>query len=164
MRGLVAVLLLTGCTGNVQKPPPEAVLVLGDQNGDPYADGQDVTLVAGAQGGFHIWLDYHVTGMPPGQVVLERTAHRLSDDQIVLRSSTSLELAQPDDQGWVWAPMPLPMFMCPAPVGLNIIDEPIELRLRFTTRDGTELATQSSTVVPHCPDEARDFCQRICSG
>jgi hypothetical protein len=164
MRWLVAAIWLTGCTGNVQKPPPQPLLELGDVNGDPYADGQDVTLVAGAQGGFHIWLDWHVFGMPSEQLVLERTAHRVSDDQLVLRTSTTLELDAPDENGWSWAPMPVPMFMCPAPVGLNILDEPIELELRFSARDGTGLTSQSVTVVPHCPDEARDFCQRICSG
>jgi hypothetical protein len=155
-----------GCGGPGQPPPPtmQAQVELSDQNGAPVTDGQDVTLVAGAQGGFHVWLSYRVEGMAAGEVVLERTAHRLSDDQLVLRSSTTIELGAPGDDGWYASPAPLPMFMCPSPVGLSVIDVPIQFELSFGSRDGTPLASQSVTLVPHCPDQASTFCQQICSG
>jgi len=158
--------MMMGCTGAPPpSPPPTASqLVLGDVTGAPLTDGQDVTLVAGAQGGFHVWLTWRATDMGADELVLERTAHRVSDGQLVLRSSTSLWPDAPGADGWVAAPMPLPMFMCPSPVGLSVIDVPIRFELSFSAVSGTPLVNQSVTLVPHCPVEARDFCQRICNG
>jgi hypothetical protein len=141
MRFLTALVLACGCGGS---PPPvgEAMLTLGQLDGSflPYVDGQDVTLVAGAQGGFHVWMSYQLDHT--GEAILERTAHRVSDG----------------------APaQPLPMFMCPAPVGISVIDQPIEYELRFSDDTG-EIARGSVRLVPHCPADQLEFCQRICSG
>src|SRR5690349_13232829 len=90
---LVALLLLgSGCCGTDHDPQPptpppvvDAHLELLSPTAMPYADAQDVTLVAGAQGGFHVWLSFRVEGLPAGTVAVARTAHRLSDDALVLR-------------------------------------------------------------------------------
>ena len=154
MRFLTA-LLLIGCSGS---PPPvgEAMLTLGQLDGSflPYVDGQDVTLVAGAQGGFHVWMSSQLDHT--GEAMLERTAHRVSDDALILRTTSVAEL----DGG---PAQPLPMFMCPAPVGISVIDQPIEYELRFSDDNG-EIARGSVRLVPHCPTDQLEFCQRICSG
>ena len=160
MRALFALVYVVGCSAVPPPPPPHespAQLELGkrDEAGGftRYEPGQDVMLVAGAQGGFHVWLSYQMTPPRNGPTPLERTAWREVDDQLVLRSMGSIE---PDGE-------PLPMFMCPAPVGLSVLDQPIEYRLRFL--DGEiELAKGSITLVPHCPAEQIELCQRICNG
>jgi hypothetical protein len=163
MRALVVPLLamaLSACQG---APPAEVKtsmgsLVLG--TGDvsafvPYVDGQDVTLVEGAQGGFHVWMRYAFDGVPGAEVKLERRAHRVVDDELVLRSNTQVVLELEC--------MPMPMFMCPAPVGLSVIDQPIDFELRISDDSGV-LADQHVTLVAHCPTENADFCFRICKG
>jgi hypothetical protein len=139
---------------------PGAPLTLGtsDAMGGfvPYTDGQDVTLVEGAQGGFHVWMRYEYGGKSGISARLERTAHRRLDGAIVLRSVGDANMVPESD--------PLPMFMCPSPVGLSVIDQPIQFQLRFTDDAGAELATGAITLVPHCPDDNRDFCLRICTG
>jgi hypothetical protein len=154
MRALLVCLL--GCSA---VPPPEndmpIQLELGHRADGKFAlyePGQDVTLVAGAQGGFHVWLSYQMTPARSGSTMLERTAWR-ADGKLVLRSAGSIE---PDGE-------PLPMFMCPAPVGLSVLDQPIEYRLRFLEGE-TELAKGSVTLVPHCPADNVELCQRICNG
>src|SRR5262249_45212938 len=106
----IAFALLAGCSGthpplhpvvdgsatdlspdlSPEPPHTNAVLELGgvDAMGQWVAliDGQDVTLVEGAQGGFHVWLKYRVTEMGSGNQHLERTAHRAEDGQLVLRT------------------------------------------------------------------------------
>jgi hypothetical protein len=141
-------------------PPTTAQLELGQRAADGsftrYQAGQDVTLVAGAQGGFHVWLSYVMTPPRSGAMTLERTAYREVDGKLVLRSTGEIE---PDGE-------PLPMFMCPAPVGLSVLDQPIEYRLRFVDGE-TDLAAGAITLVPHCPAENpdhRELCQRICQG
>jgi hypothetical protein len=146
------VICLMGCTGEAAVATTMALL---GADGLPYQDGEDVTLVAGAQGGYHVWLGYRM--MPPpspsGELQLERTAERASDGALVLRTQTTL---QPDGEL-------LPMFMCPAPVGLPVIDRAIEYRLQFSDGGGV-VARGEVTLVPHCPADSIEICQRICSG
>jgi hypothetical protein len=49
--------------------------------------------------------------------------------------------------------------MCPSPIGIAVVDVPIVFQLRMAGD-----VTQSVTLVPHCPVEQRDFCNRICTG
>ncbi len=157
----LAVLALAACEGPAppRELPGQASLKLGTSDANqgfvPYTDGEDVTLVQGAQGGFHVWMRYAFDGASGGSALLERKARRASDGALVLRSTADVTLERES--------APLPMFMCPSPAGLSVIDQPIEFELRFSTGDG-ELADERITLVPHCPDENQDFCLRICTG
>ncbi len=155
MRLVPLVIWLIGCAAT---PPPEKrTLTLGhldDGAFTAYQPNEDVTLVAGAQGGLHVWLSFEMAPAMGGEAELERTAHRRIDDQLVLRTNGTVELDQKTS---------LPMFMCPSPVGISVIDQPIEYQLRFHD-DGGELAKGAITLVPHCPADQLEFCQRICQG
>ncbi len=144
-------------------PPPSSAgekLALGTLDADggfaPYIDGQDVTLVAGAQGGFHVWMSYQMTPGLSLPAMLERTANRASDDALILRTMSGVQLDSAPSA-------PLPMFMCPAPVGISVIDIPIVYQLRFTDDQG-EIARGQVTLTPHCPTDQITLCQRICNG
>jgi len=150
MRWLV--ICLVGCAPNAPGPLSHTVALF-DHDGAPYQDGQDVTLVAGAQGGYHVWLSYSMTSPPSGELNLARMVYRVSDEQLVLRFQTSID----------GNPSPLPMFMCPVPVGLPVLDRPIRYELHFSD-DKDEIAEGAVTLVPHCPADSIDVCQRICSG
>jgi hypothetical protein len=160
MRAFFAMLCVLGCSAHPPPPPtttPPAHLELGQRDADGvftrYQPGQEVTLVAGAQGGFHVWLSYEMTPPRRDVMTLERTAYRELDGKLVLRSMGEIE---PDGE-------PLPMFMCPAPVGLSVLDQPIEYRLRFLDGEA-EQAAGAITLVPHCPTDQIELCQRICQG
>jgi hypothetical protein len=161
-----------GCSGPVVKPPATGPITTSPPTApvpatlaiDGYTDGQDVTLVPGAQGGFHVWMQWRVRDLPPSTVTLERSAHRVSDDAVVLVYRGAVDIGAPDADGWWRAPAPIPMFMCPSPIGISIVDTPIDYTLRLVGDDGAELARAGITLVPHCPDDQRDFCTRICTG
>ena len=170
---------LAGCGGppppsTTTTPPPPgpgatAQLILGGVAADagvmvPLRDGDRVPLVAGAQGGFHVWLRWGVRDLPPGTVTLERSARRVRDDAVVLRFDGRVDVGAAAGDGWYDAPSPIPMFMCPTPIGISIVDEPIHFQLRVLDDGGAELARQGVTLVPSCPDAQRDFCTRICTG
>jgi len=127
-------------------------------------DGQDDTLVEGAQGGFHVWMQYAVRDLAAGTYTLERTAHRASDGAVVLVFRGDVDVGVPAADGWWSAPAPIPMFMCPSPIGISVVDVPIDFTLRLLGAGDAELARADITLVPRCPEAQRDFCTRICTG
>lgn len=167
MHRLIVLTLLAGCS-----PPPRATTPPADAEAPPaaqmsvlmLADGQDATLVEGAQGGFHVWMQYAVHGLPASTVTLERSAHRVSDGAVVLVYRGDVDVGDAAPDGWWTAPSPIPMFMCPSPIGISIVDVPIEYTLRLLGAGDAELARAAITLVPRCPDAQRDFCMRICTG
>jgi hypothetical protein len=164
-----AALGAAGCGGAMPEPPPgDAMLALGsaatDGTGFVALDG-DQTLVPGAQGGFHIWLTYRVAGMAPEKVHVHRESRRVSDNALVLLADGTTDVGAPGDDGWWALPAPLPSFMCPTPIGINVIDERMLFDVTLTTIDGAPLAHSSAEATVHCPtgDQAA-FCAKICSG
>lgn len=170
-RGLVLVLLACACGS----PPPSAVTVaLGTVDLRQYGDtrwvdltpGRAVELAPGAQGGFHLWLHYRVTGAV-GEFAVQRQVDRLGDNGARARVLTT-EFRQTFLAGEVFTtPNPVPSFMCPTPIGVDIRGATAELTLRLATTDGVTVAQAQTTFVPSCPpagDPQRDFCQSICSG
>jgi len=163
---------LVGCGGSGMQPPPgDAMLTVGtaaapDGSGWAALDG-DATLVPGAQGGFHIWLKYRVAGMAPEKVKVHRESHRVSDDALVLLTDGTQDVGAPapGNDGWWELPQALPSFMCPTPIGINVIDERIVFEVTLSTMDDQPLAKSSAEATVHCPDGTQaPFCAKICSG
>jgi hypothetical protein len=178
--GLMVVAALGGCSA----PPPAVridppaqpepgralTLALGGPGADdttmvPFADGQDAELVPGAQGGFHVWMRLAVKDVPSHTILaVERFATRASDGAVVLRFSSTVEVGDLDADGWYRTPS-FPMFMCPTPIGISVVDTPIAFELRVSDESGaTELGRAGITLVPRCPTADRDLCARICTG
>ncbi|MCA1665012.1 MAG: hypothetical protein LC659_12205 [Myxococcales bacterium] len=169
MQRLLLLALLAGCSA----PPPgehappnlsPAPVVAGEMTVLTLTDGQDDTLVEGAQGGFHVWMQYAVRSLPAGAYTLERSAHRASDGAVVLVFRGAVDVGAAAADGWWTAPAPIPMFMCPSPIGISVVDVPIDFTLRLLGAGDAELARAAITLVPRCPDAQRDFCTRICTG
>jgi hypothetical protein len=176
-RSIVAVeavltVLAGGCGAPVDLPPPpngDASLALGGTD----ADGQgfvplsgDVTLVPGAQGGFHVWLKYRIAGMPPGPMRVRHGAVRVDDGRPVLvGQSRPVNLGTPDADGAWEAPTAAPAFMCPAPIGVRIDGALIRFRVELLDADDHPVVTGQAEATPHCPEgDQATFCARICSG
>ena len=146
------ILFLLACGGSASS----VMLTLGGANEDGsgfLALSGDTNLVRGAQGGFHVWIKYRAQGISE-EVKVIRSAVR-SDGKTVL---DALPLAQTltDD----FESDAIPSFMCPTPIGVQVYDETIELKLELRDDRGT-LAEASANVIPRCED---DFCRRICGG
>lgn len=168
-----------GCGGTAPPPPPPMTLSLqlgtvdtrlhGDARWVDFTDDRQSELAPGAQGGFHVWVLYRIgQNDRPRKVRIERIADRLGEGgsrQRVLTTSNTLELgAEPYE-----SPLPIPSFMCPTPIGVNILDAPLELLVRISESDDATalLAEKRVRLQPICPpvgDDQRDFCLRICTG
>jgi hypothetical protein len=164
----VVIVALAGCGGSDRPPPGDATLTLGGCASDGsgfLAFAGDQTLVPGAQGGFHVWLKYRVAGMAPEKVHVHRESHRVSDDTLVLRADGTQDVGAAGPDGYWELPMALPSFMCPPPLGINVIDQRIVFDVTLTTEAGAPLAKSSAEATVHCPEgDQATFCQRICSG
>jgi hypothetical protein len=154
MRLVLLTLLAVGCDGG---GAGALSLALADPAFGALADGADVPLVVGAQGGMHVWMNVRVRGAVPDAAPIARAAHRVVDDALVLQAGGVVELVD-DGAGERVSRAPLPLFMCPSPVGLSVVDTPIRFELRL------ESATRAITLVPRCPPDALELCLKICTG
>jgi hypothetical protein len=123
----------------------------------------DQTLVPGAQGGFHVWLKYRLDGMAVGKLHVKRTVRRVSDDALILTTDGIEEV----DGMPFELDRALPSFMCPTPIGVRVMDEPVKFDVRFKSEAGAPLGEGTATATPRCPpkdDAQAEFCARICAG
>src|SRR5262249_3935406 len=133
-------------------------------DGDALGDGANANLVEGAQGGFHVWMAIAARDLPPGDWAMLRTAHRVSDGALVLRIPGHLQV-DPPGPGGVWrAPAPPPLFLCPAPIGIGVVGEPIRFQVALTDDAGAPLTDGEIVLTPFCPAAQEQFCARICNG
>jgi hypothetical protein len=182
----LGLLLLAGCLDGGPPLSPPGTLPLTVQLGSvdtsqpggsswlDLADGQPLQLVPGSQGGFHVWLLYRVSGNSQQQPVrISRLADRLDPsgrrDRVLTAYGTDTLPAQPSWQLLT----PIANFMCPTPIGVNILNAPVELSLTLTPPPpsgqpaGPSLGEAHVTIQPVCPpspDPQHDFCQKICQG
>jgi hypothetical protein len=168
----VSLLLLApaGCGGE-EDPPAQGELQAGSSAADgsgfvDVVDGDEVELIPGSQGGFHVWINVRVHGAA-GALYVERDARRVSDDALVLRGLPQpVEVPAQAMVDWWESPAAGPAFMCPSPIGIQVFDEEIEYTVRLLAADGdTVLAEDQIVLLPRCPDgDQHDFCLQICSG
>lgn len=122
------------------------------------------TLVSGAQGGFHVWLTVRLTGAPTGPMRVKHTIRRQSDGTLFSTGERTLEVAEAGADG-AWESLPAwPAFLCPSPLGINVLNEPAVIRLELSSKAGAMLG--SAEVNSHfvCPADQQAFCERICRG
>lgn len=166
------VLLALAC-GDAELPdtpdaaPPAVTLTLGtvDASGAGFFPlAGDQPLVPGAQGGFHVWLKFRVVGLPPSTVRVQRTARRVRDNALILRTEGVQDMGMGADP---WElPAALPSFMCPTPIGVNVRNEAVRFTVTLVdVQNGATLAEGAAEATPRCPEDAQKaFCERICSG
>ncbi|HJL17686.1 MAG TPA: hypothetical protein RMH99_18625, partial [Sandaracinaceae bacterium LLY-WYZ-13_1] len=96
---LLVALALAGCA---DAPATEAALELGTGSWrfEPLEDGQEVALVRGAQGGWHVWVSLRVRGVegepPPVRLALQPADESRPTDE----TTVALPFDPPRDDGW----------------------------------------------------------------
>jgi hypothetical protein len=166
-------LAATGCGGEGGQAG-EAIIEAGTSGADGTGyvaseDGTDVSLVPGAQSGFHVWLNVRVRGIA-GELMIERAARRQRDGALVFRGLPQrLEVPDTALDAWWESPVASPAFMCPSPIGIQVFDETLVFEVRLLDPEAAEgeapLAEDTLVLIPHCPaGEQAEFCVSICSG
>ncbi len=155
-----------GCgSGNLPQGPGTLTLGTAALDGSGFLPLEgDQTLVPGSQGGFHIWLKYRVTGMGEGRVQVKRTVRRVSDNRLLLTASGTEDLGA-ETSGYWETPKALPSFMCPSPLGVNVIGEAAVFDVEILDDAGRELGHATAEATALCPTDAQAaFCRQICAG
>ena len=101
----------------------------------------------------------------PGVTAIERGW--LNCNQIVLRANSTIDVGPAGADGFWELPAATPMFMCPSPVNIRVIDEAIRFEITLTDANNATVAHGQTTLVPRCPTsppETFAFCQMICVG
>ena len=165
---LLVGLALGGCDATPPDPPHPATISLGTAqlDGTGYAPlVGDVTLVEGAQGGFHVWLKYRVEGMTAASVSEQHTARRKSDGVLVSQGMRTIDVGAAGTGGFWETPLAAPTFLCPTPLGVSIRDQTLIFRVELRDETGTLVGEGETEATPHCPtDSQASFCSSICSG
>lgn len=128
------------------------------------AFARDQVLVSGPQGGFHVWLKLRIAGLDPGPVRVHRVVHLAADQRLLLDAESVLQVGVAIGGYWE-QPYPLPLFLCPTPSGIDIVDQRIELQVLLTSATAPQTVGDASAAFSvHCPDDARAACLELCSG
>ncbi len=140
----VAAILLMGCGAASAE---EAVLELGtgEVRFEPLEDYQQVPLVAGPQGGHHVWLSFRVQGLAPGPVLLDIDAVPLdASEPPPRREPVRAHLTTADEEsevaqlvGW---PAQLARPEC-------LVDMPLSVRVTITDENDRR-ATDERILIP----------------
>ena len=105
---------------------------------------------------------YRVTGESQAGVQFEHKIRRASDNTLVSRGTRTLDVG-PVAAGASWTtPGAVIIFICPTPVGVNVIGEPLNFEVT-ATKGGALLGTAAASTVFRCPD-GNAFCYSICRG
>jgi hypothetical protein len=116
----------------------------------------------GAQGGYHVAVMYRVTGKALPGVLFEHRVTRVSDARLVSKGNRTMTI-DPVAAGQSWTtPGPVIIFICPTPVGVNVLGEPLHFEVT-ASKSGEVLGKAEGDATFGCPPNDA-FCASICAG
>jgi hypothetical protein len=115
----------------------------------------------GAQGGFHVPVAYRVARSQLG-ATFEHRVRRVRDGVLVSKGTREFDVAA-DGGAWT-TDFPVTVFLCPTPVGVNVVGEELSFEVTVTREGGVLLGRGTATAVARCPAGNESFCQSICKG
>ena len=171
--GLVLFVLLASACGHSDKPDggsdggaqwAEGTLELGNVAPDGGFQKMPVEVEAtpGAQGGFHIPVMYRVNGEALPGVLFEHRIERTRDATLVSKGTRTYDVGPVASQESWTTPGAVIIFICPTPVGVNVVGESLTFEVT-ATKDGNLLGKATASAVFRCaPGDS--FCESICKG
>lgn len=136
----LALVALVGCG-----PAPgegEVTIGSGEWRFEPVADGDEVELVRGSQGGWHVWVSMEARGLDPRRVEMDLETVIDSDMETHERSIVYLDFQDMGSGGarFIGWPAVLSDPACAS-------GRPLEITVTLTDQDG-HVATDTCTVTP----------------
>ncbi len=161
---------LGAACGESEAPGFSLEIGAGEEDGGPgflpLEAGAQLALVAGPQGGFHVYMNLRVQGddaavaFGPNPIV--RRAARRSSDGALIQRATRREPFIETVGGFDTSPSLL-VILCPTPPGVPIADQTIALDVSVSPPDGGPGVSARAEFVPVCRENT-DFCAALCFG
>jgi hypothetical protein len=163
---LLLVVVAPGCgSGGTGATPMTALVQTAGADGTGRLEiGSESTLVAGAQGGFHLWLSLRLTHAALGDVKVKHTIRKESDGTLFSTAERTLTVTAPGPGGYWESDPAWPGFLCPSPIGIDILGVPTVVKLEISDTEGKLLGTTEAKTKFACPDSQKSFCESICKG
>lgn len=114
---------------------------------------------SGAQGGFHVYLMYRLAEGGAGSITFSHQARLASNGTLVSRGSRTFDLGGPQSS-WT-SPEPVRVFMCPTPLGVDIVGQALTIEVTATDDSGAELGVSKVQTTFTCSSE---YCESTCKG
>lgn len=144
---------------------PEQELALGTTSVDGgfvALNGLDVEAIPGSQGGFHVNLLYTLPAGGAGPLTFDHRVVRTSDQKLVSLGTRTFDLSAP---GVAWTnATPVTVFMCPTPVGVDIIGRELTFSVKAKDASGNPIGAGSARATFRCGPAGGTFCESICKG
>jgi hypothetical protein len=115
---------------------------------------------SGAQGGFHVYLMYRLPEGGVGSITFNHQARLASNGTLVSRGSRTYDLGSAPLSNWT-SPDPVRVFMCPTPVGVNIVGQALTLEVTATDDSGAQLGVSNTQTTFTC---SSSYCESTCKG
>jgi len=135
----------------------------------PFSANGDVELEPGSQGGFHIPIQLEVDA--EARAFLgersrhERLARRVVDDRLVSAPIAFDVVWQAGAEGRFELTAPVFVFLCPTPIGVEVADRALQIRVSLGDPEVVSPLVATTTVTARCPQtNQREFCEQICRG
>lgn len=123
----------------------------------------DVNATPGSQGGFHINVLYKLPEGGVGTVTFEHRVVRAADDKLVSLGSREWDLGLFKVNSWS-SPNPVNVFICPTPVGIDVIGKELLFTVKAKDSTGKTLASGTARATFRCGPNGGAFCDSICKG
>jgi hypothetical protein len=142
-----------------------ALLELGntDESGAFVPFSTDAFAIPGSQGGFHINVMYKLPEGGVGPMTFEHRVVRASDGKLVSTGSRQWDLGLFRVSSWA-SPAPVNVFMCPTPVGVDVIGREMLFTVKAKDASGRVVAIGTARAAFRCGENAGAFCSTICKG
>lgn len=139
---LAALLSLAGCA---DAPAEEAAIEVGTGSWrfEPIEDGQEVALVRGAQGGWHIWISVRVRGIEGDAPPLTLSLQPADESAPPIETDVQLRLDPPDADGW----RQLVGYTGALPDPSCVVGELLRVRVSTPMGDGRVMASERDVRV-----------------
>lgn len=158
-RRALIVLLLAACPQPTPEDDPELPTSAEWSDGTVQLVVASAELESGAQGGFHVRVEYRVAMREQRDATFMLRVWRASDRRVVSRNQRTDDIS-----GELWRSGDVTVFMCPSPVGVSVVDEELSFELVVTDRNDHVLGIATTRSTLTCPASEKNFCESICKG
>lgn len=122
----------------------------------------EVELHAGAQGGFHLPTSFRVNGQSQNAATFDYRVRRARDGVLVSKGTRTYDVAPMDGGSWVRPDIVI--FLCPTPVGVNVVGEALDFEVSVSNEAGAILGVGTAHALLKCPASNGPFCLSVCKG